>query len=372
MTLRGATASEAWVTMEPRDAKISDQAVVDLGSGCIVETLPPFTRLPELVASGASPFARGSGADKTKQAEAKMAEPAIRAELARFVATGQRFGRRRLGFGTFQDDDVAFSADGRTIAVETAEAVFRSRDGGSTFDRLDPNMSRFPAVTSDGKWILYERCADPGRWNQSCPAPSREVRVVASDDSVAPRRMKIGGGLVRGLDPTGQKLVVVRDDVAGEVTVMHVDPTAGTMARAFGIPAGPLGKNRFFDVDPSPATGTFGLFDDTEKHPTSAFTVVSMTDGHVVQRFSVQREMGTATDDEAGRLVWQTYYDDHAWARRPNGATRDLGMGDPLGWAPGGRVLVFAATYSGGRRLDDPPATLGAVACKLVRVTTVP
>jgi hypothetical protein len=142
------------------------------------------------------------------------------------------------------------------------------------------------------------------------------------------------------------------------------------MTRAFAIPAATLPNNRFYDIDPSP-TGAFGLFDDTEKHPTSTFNVVSMTDGRVVQRFSVQREMGAATDDEAGRLMWQTYYDDHAWARRPGGPVRDLGMGDPLGWAPGGRALVFNAKYAGGRRLDDPPANLGAMACKLVRITHV-
>jgi hypothetical protein len=170
------------------------------------------------------------------------------------------------------------------------------------------------------------------------------------------------------MDPTGQKLVVVRDDVANEVTVMHVDPAAATAARAFAVPAAPLRKNRFYDINPSPS-GTFGLFDDNDKHPTSVFTLVSMTDGHVVQRFSVRNEMQTETDDEAGRLMWQTYYDDHAWARRPNGSVRDLGMGDPLGWAPGGRALVFAAKYAGGRRTDDPPATLGIVACKLVRIS---
>ena len=104
----------------------------------------------------------------------------------------------------------------------------------------------------------------------------------------------------------------------------------------------------------------------------STFTVVSMTDGHVVRRFSVRNEMGTATDDESGRLTWQTYYDDHAWARGTRGGVRDLGMGDPLGWVPRGRALVFNAKYSGGRRADDPPATLGAMACKLVRVTSVP
>ncbi len=353
MSLRGASSSEAWVTMQGRQSNKLEEGVVDLKSGCIVETMPAFSRFSQL-------------------SETAMADAATKAEIVRFVAAGRRFGRRRLGFGTIAQDNVAFSSDGKTIAVEGNEIVFRSPDGGQTFDRLDANMSRFPSATADGKWIVYERCADPARRNQSCPDASRELRIVAADDSTPARKIALGSGLLRGMDPTGQKVVVVRYDLPNEVTVMHVDPAAGTMTRAFGIPSAPLPKNRFHDIDPSRKNGSFGLFDDNEKHPISVFTVVSMTDGKIVQQFSVRNEMGTETDDEAGRLMWQTYPDDHAWARRPGGAVVDLGMGDPLGWAPGGRALVFSATYAAGRRVEEPAATLGTVACKLVRITNVP
>ena len=372
MTLRGATASEAWVVMEAHDAKGLDEGIVDLASGCIVETPPRFTSAAKLgsVGGSASPFARGRSADVTAQAAALMADPATKDDLARFVATGLRFGRARLGFGTFSDDDVAFSRDGRTILVEAGEAVFRSHDGGKTYDRLDANMSRFPAVTADGKWVLYERCSDAARRNQSCPEGAREVRVVSSDDSAPARTVPLGTGLLRGMNASGEKLVVVRYDLGNEVTVMHLDPAAGTIARAFGVPSTVVKKNRFHDIDPSHA-GAFGVFDDNDTPPMNAITVVSMTDGHVVQKVTVRNEMQTETDDESGRLMWQTFYDDHSWARRPKGGVRDLGMGDPLGWAPGGRALVFAATYGGGRRIPEPPATLGQVACKVVRVTRV-
>ena len=370
MNLRGTTASEAWVTMQGRDTKGLDEGIVDLATGCIVETLPRFTSAASLgtVGNDASPFARGRSADVTQQAEALMAEPSTKADLARFIATGRHFGRTRLGFGTFADDDVAFSSDGRTILVEAGEAVFRSHDGGKTYDRLDANMSRYPAVTADGNWVLFERCSDASRRNQSCPPGSREIRVVSADDSVPPRSVPMGSGLVRGMDAAGQKLVVVRYDLGSEVSVMHVDPAFATMTRAFGVPSTPVQKNRFHDIDPSPA-GAFGLFDDNDTPPRNVLTVVSLTDGHLVQKLTVRNEMGTATDDESGRVMWQTFYDDHSWARSPKGAVRDLGMGDPLGWAPGGRALVFAVAYSGGRRAPERPATLGQVACKVVRVT---
>jgi hypothetical protein len=348
MSMRGATSSEAWVTLQDQGpAKPLTEAVVDLKSGCIKETTASFTK------------------------PVNVAEAATKADIVRFVAEGRRFGLRRLGFGNIDDDGLAFSSDGKTIAIESGEVVFRSHDGGQTFDRLDANMSRYPAVTADGKWIVYERCADASRRNQSCPAGSREARIVSADDSTPARTIAISSGLLRGLDPSGQKLVVVRYDQGAEVTVMHLDPSAGTMTRAFGIPSTVVQKNRFHDIDPSRKNGAFGLFDDNDAAPTNVLTVISMTDGKVVQRLTTAREMGTETDDESGRVMWQTYPDDHAWARKPGGATVDLGMGDPLGWAPGGRAIIFNARYANGARVTEPPATLGSVACKIVRVTTV-
>jgi hypothetical protein len=373
MSMRGATASEAWVTMQERGLPMKplSEGVVDLKTGCVTETMPPFNALRALTSTHSDPFAIGNTADVTKQAEAKMADAATKADIVRFVAAGRRFNERRLGFNTFSNDGIAFSGDGKTIALEVAEAVFRSSDSGQSFDRLDQNMSRYPQVTADGKWVVYERCGDPARRNQSCPDTSREVRIVAADNSTAAKTLTIGSGLLRGLDPTGQKLVVVRYDMGNEVTVMHVDPSTGLMTRAFGIPSTAVQKNRFHDINPSARHGQFGLFDDNDVVPTNVLTVVSMTTGAITQKFTVSREMATETDDETGRVLWQTYPDDHAWARKPGGSTIDLGMGDPLGWAPGGRALVFNAKYSNGARASDPPGTLGTTACKLVRVVPV-
>lgn len=366
MDLRGANASEAWVSMSGRASRDQDQGVVDLKTGCIVETMPRFSRIASLerLLSGDRAFSRGANADRSSEVEAQLADPSTKTEIARWVAAGRRFGRRSLGIWAFSDD-------GQTILSTAGETAFRSRNGGRTFERLDANMSRSPSVTADGKWLMYERCADATRRNQVCPAASREVRIVAGDGAKPPRDLPLGGGRLRGLDPAGGKLVVVRDDVPNEVTVMHLDPAAGRMTRAFGVAAPPLPTQRFHDIDPSPAVGGFGIFNNNHQVPWSKLTVVSMTDGRVVQRLTVRNEMGTTVDEEAGRVLWQTFYDDHAWARGAQGGTRDLGVGDPLGWAPGGRALVFAANYSGGRRVDDPPGTLGSVACKLIRITVV-
>jgi hypothetical protein len=367
MELRGANFSEAWVSMSGRASRDQDQGVVDLKTGCIVETMPRFPRIAALerLLSGAQAFSKGAAADRSGEVEAQLADAATRSEIARWVSAGRRFGRRDLGIHW------AFSDDGQTLLTTAGETAFRSRDGARSFQRLDANMSRSPTVTPDGKWLMYERCADASRRNQSCPDGSRQVRVVASDGATPPRDLPIGGGRLHGLDPSGRKLVVVRDDVPSEVTVMHLDPAAGTLTRAFGVTAPPLPQNRFHDIDPSPAAGAFGIFNNNHQRPFSHLTVVSMADGRVVQRLSVRNEMGTIADEETGRVLWQTFYDDHVWARAPQGATRDLGVGDPLGWAPGGRALVFAARYSGGRRVDEPPGTLGSVACKLIRITAV-
>jgi hypothetical protein len=370
MTMRGSNATEAWVAMEADGAKTIDEGIVDLKTGCITETMPPFSGVARLATAYPDAFAKGNSADATKKADALMTDPAVKTDLVRFVTAGRRFGQRRLSPGTIGSDRIAFSADGKTIAVEVAEAVFRSRDGGQTYDRLDSNMNRYPQVTADGKWLMFERCSDASKRNQVCPDTSREVRVVSADDSTPARTVAIGTGLLRGLDPTGQKLLVVRYDMGSEVTGMHIDPATAAMTRTFGIPSTVVKKNRFHDIDPSPK-GNFGVFDDNDVIPNNVLTVVSMTDGKVAQKFTVQREMGTHLDEETGRIQWQTFYDDHSWARRPGGAIQDLGMGDPLGWAPGGRALVFAAKYEKGARAKDAPATLASLACKLVRVTTI-
>ena len=62
-----------------------------------------------------------------------------------------------------------------------------------------------------------------------------------------------------------------------------IDRLTGVLTRAFGIASAPLAKNRFRDINPSPVKGAFGLFDDNDKFPASVFTVVSMTDGKVIQ-----------------------------------------------------------------------------------------
>ena len=372
MSLRGATASEAWVTLEAQGSNTRDEGVLDLKSGCVVETMPQFTKLTQLLSPPRPDlFGVRTAADEHKRVETLMADSGTKAEIARFVTAGRRFGQRRLSVGTFSADGIAFSSDGKTIAIDANDTVFRSSDGGQTFDRLDANQGRFPAVTADGKWVLYERCSDATVFNHSCPEASREVRIVSSDNTTAARTIPLGSGLLRGMDPSGQKVVVVRYDMGSEVTVMHIDPAAGTQTRAFGIPSTVVKKNRFHDIDPSRNTGAFGVFDDNDVMPTNVITIVSMLDGKVTQKLTTAREMGTDVDDESGRILWQTYPDDHAWARRPGGSVHDLGMGDPLGWAPGGRALIFNAKYTAGRRASDAPATLGAVACKLVRVTTV-
>ncbi len=340
--------------MQTRTGTTLDEAVLDLKTGCIVETMKPFTQITKLA-----------------KPESIVTDAATKSEIVRFVTAGRRFGQRKLGFGTFAADSIGFSPDGKTIAVASDGSVFRSKDSGQTFDRLD-TMSNYPNVSADGKWIMYERCSDASKKGRVCPDASREVRVVSADGSVSTRTLALGSGLVRGMDPTGQKLLVVRYDMGSEVTVMHVDPSAGTMTRAFGIASTTVKKNRFHDIEPSTKSGAFGVFDDNDNVPSNVMSVFSMTDGKAVQKLTVKNEMGTNVDDESGRIMWQTFPDDHAWARGPKGSIQDLGVGEPLGWAPGGKAVVFASTYAGGKRIEEPAATLGTVACKLVKMTTVP
>ena len=55
-----------------------------------------------------------------------------------------------------------------------------------------------------------------------------------------------------------------------------------------------------------------------------------------------------------------------AYGTTPSGVIRDAGPGDRIGWAPGGRLLVFDSP-----KRDAEGGKLGDVECKLVKVTRI-
>ncbi len=342
----GANDNHALLRMKPRNGELT-YGVLDLSTSCIVETRPTFARVEKL---------KRLQYPRQNEAAQALADPAVQVELRRYIAFHRRFGLQRDGeFVT--SSDFAWSSDGSKVIALGAEAIFRSRDGGQSFEQLDTNMSRVPFVTRDGRWAYYQRCGDPKLHSGAC-LQNQEIGIVDLGSAAAPRVVTATQGSIAGLDPTGQKLVVVRDDEPLKLVTTHLDPTNGTFARAFTLAAPPLPKHQYFTLDPSRG-GKFGTFHHWVNATQSIVEVVSMTDGRVV--FKQQRQfVGHDVDDE-GRLAWGTVNLVRSFGTTPKGAIKDAGPGDRIGWAPGGRLLVFD-------NKKDANTKLGDVACKLVRV----
>ena len=92
--------------------------------------------------------------------------------------------------------------------------------------------------------------------------------------------------------------------------------------------------------------------------------VVSMTDGRILYR-QQRRFVGTDVDDD-GRLAWGTINYVRAYGMTPAGAIKDAGPGEPIGWASGGRLIVFESPKGAAEN-----GTLGDAACKLVKIVRV-
>lgn len=360
----GVNDTHALLKMTQRARNDAYYGVLDLTSGCVGETYSTFARVEKLLSLG-YPTGRDVVANTVAQRQAlaaqALADPATQAEIRQYLALRSRFGDRKDAESIYTGD-FAWSADGSKIMVVAAEAFFRSHDGGQTYHLLDTNMSRGPIVTRDGRYAFYQRCGDAKVHNYSCHN-AQQIAIVDLTTPTTPRVIPAGRGTIEGLDPTGQKLVFIRDDEPLKVVVSHLDPASATFSRAFAIPAPPRAPNTFYTIDPSRG-GKYGTFHHWIDDKIQKVAVVSMTDGRILSQ-QQRRFVGTGVDDE-GRLSWGTVNLVRTFGTTPAGVVKDAGPGDNIGWAPGGRLLVF--DYPKG---TNDSGTLGDVKCKLVKVVRV-
>jgi hypothetical protein len=361
----GANSTHALLALSSSDPPASYQAVFDLSTGCFTESIADTPRVRKLESGLASAFdrSRATAAKEDAWAATELADPVVQDELRRYLGVGQRFGRTSL-------QHWAWSTDGSKILATPAEIAFRSRDGGRTFQRIDDHQARSPFVTRDGRWAMYERCADPNIHHYSCPDASRDVVVFDTNGDGPVRTVHIGRGIIAGLDPTGQSLVVTEDDDRTHLAVMHLDPATATMQRAFDVKTRPRPDTKFFTIDVSRG-GHYGTFNSVE-NPTTTVQLIDMTTGKSQKTIKGNESaLGLIELDEEGRMAWWYFRDNHGRAATASGATRDIGPGMIIGWAPGGRVLTYDVGIKNGRGVAVPPGTIGDVACSVVKVHSV-
>src|SRR5262249_42970224 len=156
------TESEALLKATQRKPGAFYYAVLDLKTGCVVETPPSFPLVEKLLRIGYVSFldrARTTPDQRRAAAVQALADPATPGEIRRYIALRSRFGERK-DRESINAGDIAWSADGSKIALVASETMFRSRDGGRTWEELDTNMSRGPYVSRDGRYAFYQRCGD--------------------------------------------------------------------------------------------------------------------------------------------------------------------------------------------------------------------
>jgi hypothetical protein len=137
--LLGETNDQAWLELDHASV------VIDKSTGCAIEsyaTPPVLLNLPPV-----------SG-------EEILASADVLKGIREVVGLGRRFKGQHHRFVL----DMVWSPNGRHIVVDIHKGgLYRSSDGGQTFELLDgvSGTSR-PAMSPDGKHLVYQRCGNRG------------------------------------------------------------------------------------------------------------------------------------------------------------------------------------------------------------------
>ncbi|HEU4535972.1 MAG TPA: hypothetical protein VFS00_17730, partial [Polyangiaceae bacterium] len=293
--------------------------------------------------------------------------PAGQAELQRDFALMRRFGLRSLPItSSLYTTSLSTDASGRTVVFDGGDRVFRSLDGGATFDVVDPGAFNAgqAKVTADGRFIAYSRSVG-----------DRLVFQLATAERGGPPSPRgpteMDGPF--GFDPSGRYVHHARN-VGGEA-----GPSQQLCFERVPLGGGPAQKIRCFaavklEAEPErrspydpPGRGAAGpkfYYDQAwlgHVSPGAEYAlvlmpqgpnapglmhVVSLRDGRDVDRFEL-RNLAARVDDRGVAIYEIGSLHAEPTPRNPRGFVRaggrsiEVGAGSPLGWAPDGRLIVF-------------------------------
>ena len=276
--LRSADETHAW--LDCARAQLGDvsggySVVLDLASGCLTESYGSPVLITQLAKLDRGPFT-GGRVKEDPDPRTILDLPGAYDDLRRYMGFAYRFGER-------QREGWAWSADGRVVAVAISGTLLRSLDGGRTFDTADDDQNdrHFavqPLVTADGRWLVYWRSAVSA--SGECLLP-RSLVALASAGRESPFAFNVDAAMLKGLDASGNKLVVTRVEGTDNVCVDHADPASKSMTRSFCIPtraeagrrpryARHLAEGALRHVRPAALTEVFALSRVDERGPRAA------------------------------------------------------------------------------------------------------
>ncbi len=416
-SLAGANETAALLEFESSPDRPGFFGVVDLASGCIGETRPGFRELSAVVTrvitiGGPSAQPEPEPVDGL----GALHSEAGRAEIADTVALLRRFGARWAGLGALLSIDLA----GRTIAFGGAETLYRSLDGGSTFEVADKQaaeVSNFD-VSPDGRFLVFSRCV----------ARCQRYQLVVSDRG-GPNRLR-GQTEANGpfaIDPDSKYAYVERHVGGTRTGAWHqlcIDriPLAGGATKTLrcfrsvelppqpqppgsGAPGAPEGDADAADAPDArraagaPTRGRPGpkavraepvyepasfagrsrgaafaaVFVPTTEPNRPRLEIISLRDGRSVDGIYAAHSAPYVDDrgvtafhgEPAGAAPNRGGGGEPAHDTRvfvlSGGRSREVARGAVIGWAPGGRLLVF-----------DKAAAAARARCGIVKIVHVP
>jgi len=285
--LLGETNERAWLSYH------EGSVVIDKATGCAIESYPtpPALVHPPKVTPG---------------------EILENADVLEGIRSIVGLGRRFNGQGHRFVLNLAWSPNGRHIVASPGGDLYRSSDGGQTFEPLEPSRARAsrPAMSPDGKHLVYERCMPSNR--AGC-----EYVTAALDNSRKPivlNTSRQGHLLKMGATGTGSSTVFfTRTTMPIETCIDKFDLKTGTKESSRCIPL-PQGKvtgiwpsQHFVDVSPNEKWGIV-KWEEGRKNRVGAVAmtyVVSLVDMATGQLLREIEDVDGKIDDD-GNMVLQT------------------------------------------------------------------
>jgi hypothetical protein len=331
--------------------------VLDLESGCLDESYPPFARLGDVLSVDMYGRRETAGKDivpaELSSTEVQEEVHALIALVSRFNAASWSPWRNRL----------AWSPDGSKIFAAVAGLAYLSRDGGKTFHRVDDHSSSMPSMTADGRWATLLRCRTPAPspLYPGCADDQQHQAILSTTGEGLPRSIGHPGAWFVGEAPDG-KLVFSADEPR-KLCIDHVDPASSNITRAFCLAVPPRAKD---DSDSLVSVARGGHYGAASLYGRahSTFILFSMKDGRILNTLQQTRFDNVEVDDR-GKAAWRT--DGREVGVAWEGGTKSLGEGNAIGWDRAGRLLIHDTRDPS----KEHTMTLGGRRCDLVRVVSV-
>jgi hypothetical protein len=336
-------------------------AVVDIAKGCIAETHADFDEVYGTFGGAQLNDGGGQGKKDAEQTTlARIQTPEVTANLEKFRALYNRFGVRAHA-------RVAWSADGQRMLLNAGDWMYRSRDGGHTWKRLESAAAYKPRVSSDGKWGIYHR------WTAPVIGGAYRVAVVAMDKDTAP--VLYGTPVVRDVvfSKDEQSVIFSRgDEPPNRVCVDRLELATGKISNIACWKSNVISS----DIMHVSRSRGFGVVEVLAPNngPTKMEPLLKIV------AFDPPREVASIKGhaivppiDDNGRIAFPigVYPNYVVHVASSSGEKEVAKQADALGWDKRGRLVVRDLANSPMSPFDQDKKTLGGRACGLYRAVTV-